>query len=260
MSYSPGLPSVRFNKVAEVGLVFWIIKMMSTTVGETGADFLIFKLHWGLVITSLVMLFPLLLCLFTQIRSTGYRHWLYWLTVVLVSIAGTLITDLLTDHWHVPLVLSSSVFSILLVLIFIIWYKEEKDLSIRTINTRQREIFYWSAILVTFALGTAVGDWVSESLGWGYLVAAIIFSGLILATATAHYGFKVNAIICFWIAYILTRPLGASMGDYLSHSVKKGGLGLGTVNTSLVFLLIIVALVAYLTFTDKPNAQQTSTQ
>lgn len=244
---SPNSP----NKVAEVTLVFWAIKMMSTTMGETGADFLIFKLHWGLIITSCVMVLPLLVVLLAQIQIRTYQHWLYWMAVVLVSIVGTLITDMLTDYCHVPLALSSSLFSVLLITVFIMWYRQEGTLSIRSVNTWKRELFYWLTILITFALGTALGDWISEGLNWGYLVATSIFTLLILLVAIAHYRFKVNTITCFWIAYVLTRPLGASIGDLLSHSAKKGGFGFGTTNTSLVFLIIIIALVMYLTIVDK---------
>jgi uncharacterized membrane-anchored protein len=225
--------------------------MLSTTMGETGADYLIFKLHWGLWLTTAVMLVPLVIALWAQLRAVQYRHWLYWLCVVLVSIVGTLITDNLTDHLQVPLWLSSLAFSLLLAGIFYIWYAQERSLSISTINTKRREFFYWLAILATFALGTALGDWVAEEMRWGYKVAAYIFGGLITLTALARFGFKLNSVACFWVAYIFTRPLGASCGDFLSHSVKKGGLGFGTTNTSLVFLLIIVVLVAYLSWRDR---------
>jgi len=244
-------PSSLINKVADVSAIFWIIKILSTTMGETGADYLIFKLHWGLWLTSALMGTLLSVVLIAQVHSKRYHHWLYWLTVVLVSIFGTLITDNLTDHLHVPLWLSSLAFSLLLMATFYIWYQQEHTLSIATINTRRREIFYWLAILTTFALGTAVGDWVAEDMDWGYKIAAYLFGLLILLTAIARVGFKANTVLCFWAAYVLTRPLGASLGDYLSHSVKKGGMGFGTTNTSLIFLMIIIVLVTYLTMKDK---------
>lgn len=236
MASKPVSPtSMPINKVAEVGLVFWVIKMLSTTMGETGADYLIFKLHWGLWLTSAFMGALLGVILAAQLRSASYRQWLYWLTVVMVSIFGTLITDNLTDHLHVPLWLSSLVFSVLLIATFYSWFQQERTLSIAAINNPRREMFYWLAILTTFALGTALGDWVAEDMDWGYKMAAYIFGGLILLTAIARFGFKLNAVLCFWVAYILTRPLGASVGDFLSHSAKKGGLGFGVTNTSLVF-------------------------
>lgn len=238
--------SERFiNKVPEVTLVFWLIKMMSTTVGETAADFLIFNLHLGLSMTSLLMGGVLIVTLLIQLLSTRYVPWKYWLAVVLVSIFGTLITDNLTDQVGVPLAVSTGVFTVLLMTTFRVWYVQEKTLSIRAIDTRKRELFYWSAILVTFALGTAAGDWVSEGMDIGYMHATLLFGGLIAATAVAFYWFRINAVLAFWITYVLTRPLGASIGDWLSQSEKHGGLGLGVTNTSLVFFACIILLVIY---------------
>lgn len=245
------------NKVASVGIIFWIIKMMSTTVGETGADFLIFKLYWGLVITSLVMLIPLVAVLALQIYVRSYYHGLYWAAVVLVSIVGTLITDLLTDYAHVPLPISSIFFSIVLVSILALWFKQERTLSIQTINTKRREGFYWAAILITFALGTALGDWVSEYMNLGYAAGILLFGGMIVLVAIGHYGLRMQAVTSFWMAYILTRPLGASVGDYLSHSKHKGGLGFGTVNTSLIFMAVIFLLVILLIYIDQSNSKNT---
>ncbi|MFZ5380744.1 hypothetical protein ACOY98_19105 [Aeromonas hydrophila] len=213
------------NKVPEVTLTFWLIKMMSTTVGETAADFLIFNLHLGLTVTSLLMGVLLIVTLLIQVRATGYAPWKYWLAVVLVSIFGTLVTDNLTDQVGVPLAISTSVFTVVLLATFRVWYAQEKTLSIRSIDTRKRELFYWAAILVTFALGTAAGDWVSEGLNMGYMNATLLFGSLIAVIAIAHYWFRMNTVLAFWIVYVLTRPLGASIGDWLSQSEKHGGLG-----------------------------------
>ncbi|MCX4071084.1 COG4705 family protein [Aeromonas caviae] len=237
-----------FNKVPEVTLIFWIIKMMSTTVGETAADYLIFNLHFGLSLTSVLMGLLLVATLFLQVRAPKYEPWRYWLAVVLVSIFGTLITDNLTDQVGVPLWLSTTVFTVLLLITFAIWFRHEGTLSIRAINTLAREKFYWLAILVTFALGTAAGDWVSEGMNIGYLNSVLLFSGLIALTALAHWGFKINVVLTFWIAYILTRPLGASIGDLLSQSSKHGGLGYGAMAVSELFFVCIITLVGYLTW------------
>lgn len=234
------------NKVPKVTLVFWVIKMMSTTVGETAADFLIFKLHFGLIGTSGIALAWLILALVVQFQSNRYVPWKYWANVVLISIFGTLVTDTMTDHLHLPLQLSSIFFALVLALVFILWFKREHSLSIMEINTPHREAYYWVAILFTFALGTAVGDWVSESIGLGYLKSALLFGILLFAVGVAWMNFKVNTVACFWVAYILTRPFGASCGDLLSKSVNHGGLGIGNTLTSAVFLAVIVALVAYL--------------
>lgn len=231
------------NKVPEVTLYFWIIKIMATTVGETGADFLSVKLHFGLSGTSLVMSVLLLAALFLQIRARRYVPSLYWITVVLVSVVGTLITDTLTDTLGISLVVTTIVFSAALAATFSAWFASEKTLSIHTIVTAKRELFYWAAILFTFALGTAAGDLMAERLHLGYALSACIFGALIAAVTFAYYAFKMNAILAFWIAYVLTRPFGASWGDLLSQPAANGGLGLGTTATSAAFLAVIVSLV-----------------
>ncbi|MEO8718377.1 MAG: hypothetical protein ABI423_09180 [Burkholderiales bacterium] len=239
------------NKVPEVTLYFWIIKVMATTVGETAADFLAVRLHLGLVLTQLVMGVLLVAALFAQVRLRKYVPWIYWVAVVLISVVGTLITDNLVDKLGVPLPVTTAAFGAALAATFIVWYLREKTLSIRTIVTRQRELSYWAAVLFTFALGTAAGDLMAEGLNLGYATSGLIFGAMIGATALAHYVFKANAVLTFWIAYILTRPFGASFGDLLSQPLANGGLGLGTVSTSAIFLSVITALVWYLTATRR---------
>jgi uncharacterized membrane-anchored protein len=235
------------NKVPEVILYFWIIKIMCTTVGETAADFLNVNLHFGLTNTSLVMGFFLAIFLVMQLRSKKYIPWLYWVVVVLVSIVGTLITDNLVDNFGIALETTTIAYSLALFATFLLWYAKEKTLSVHTIVTRQRELFYWAAILFTFALGTAAGDWVAEGLSLGYANSTLMFAGMIAIVTITYYRFRANAILAFWIAYILTRPLGASFGDYLSQPVGNGGLGLGTTYTNAGFLTAILAMVIYLT-------------
>jgi uncharacterized membrane-anchored protein len=230
-----------------ITLFFWVIKILATTVGETGADYLIFNLHFGLPATSWIMGVLLAAVLTAQIRTRRYTPWLYWISVVAVSIVGTLITDNLTDNLGVPLLASTIGFGIALIATFVLWYRVEGSLSIHSIASVRRELFYWAAILFTFALGTAAGDLLAESVGLGYATSALIFAGAIALIATGYYGFRLNGVLAFWLAYIATRPLGASMGDFLSQPVADGGLGLGTVATSALFLTAITALVAYLT-------------
>jgi uncharacterized membrane-anchored protein len=241
----------RLNKVPEVTVYFWIIKILCTTVGETAADFLSTNLKLGLTKTTLVMGVVLIVTMFFQFRARKYVPGIYWLTVVLISIVGTLITDNLTDNLGVSLTTTTIVFGVVLVATFATWYASEKTLSIHTIYTTRRETFYWAAILFTFALGTAAGDLVSEKLNLGYPLAAFIFGALIAIVACAHFGFKLNAVLAFWVAYILTRPFGASVGDYLSQARGDGGLGLGTVVTSALFLVTILGLVTYLAITRR---------
>jgi len=211
---APSLGRQVLNKVPEVTLYFWIIKILATTVGETAADFLNTNLKLGLTNTTYVMGSLLLITLFFQFRFKKYVPGVYWLAVVLISVVGTLITDNLTDNFGVALVTTTIVFAIALAVTFAVWYAREKTLSIHTIFTTRREVFYWFAILFTFALGTAAGDLAAERINLGYWLSAVMFGAMIGVVAIAHFRFKLNAILAFWIAYILTRPLGASLGDY----------------------------------------------
>jgi uncharacterized membrane-anchored protein len=239
------LSATLLNKVPEVTLAFWAIKIMATTVGETGADYLAVHVGLGTTVTGAIMAALLVAALLVQISSRHYVPWIYWLTVVLVSVVGTQITDALTDKLDVSLYVSTAVFAVILAAIFAIWYATERTLSIHTIVTRRRELFYWAAILFTFALGTAAGDLATEALNLGFRVGVLVFAALIAAITAAYY-VGANAVLTFWLAYILTRPLGASLGDLMSQSRPNGGLGLGTVNTSIAFLLVIAVLVGLL--------------
>jgi uncharacterized membrane-anchored protein len=240
------------NKVPEVTIFFWIIKIMCTTVGETAADYLNVNLGAGLTKTTYVTGALLIVLLAVQFRLRRYVPGVYWSVVVVISVFGTLITDNMTDNYNISLTTSTIVFAIALAAIFAIWYAVERTLSIHTIFTTRREAFYWLAILFTFALGTAAGDLSAEKFDLGYAVSILIFGGLIAAVTVGHYAFGMNAVLSFWLAYILTRPLGASIGDEMSqNSHKYGGLGLGTTGTSYIFLGCILILVVYLSITRK---------
>ena len=238
------------NKVPEITLLFWIIKVLCTTVGETFADFLNVNLNFGLTGTSVVMGVLLLIALVFQFRSKKYVPSIYWITVVFISVFGTLVTDILTDSIGVPLEVTTIFFSVMLMLTFAVWYWKEKTLSIHSIFTKRREVFYWLTILFTFALGTASGDLIAESLGLGYLVTGIIVT-VVIASIIVAQRLKLNSVLSFWIIYIMTRPLGASIGDLLSQPTKYGGLGLGATVTSAIFLTGILAVVLYFTFSKK---------
>jgi uncharacterized membrane-anchored protein len=237
------------NKVPEVTLYFWLIKILCTTVGETFADYLNETLGFGLTNTTIVMGAAFLVLLAVQFRARQYVPWIYWSTVVLISVFGTLITDNLTDGHGVPTTTTTPIFAALLAVTFLAWYLVERTLSIHSIRTPRREAFYWLAILFTFALGTAGGDMLSEQLGMGYPTAVLIFAGAIAVVCAARWGLGAGPILSFWLAYILTRPLGASIGDYMSQPRKDGALGLGTTATSVIFLGAIFALVVFLTVT-----------
>jgi uncharacterized membrane-anchored protein len=239
------------NKVPEVTLYFWIIKILCTTVGETAADYLNVNLNMGLTNTTYVMGSLLIVVLAFQFRARRYIPGLYWLAVVLISVVGTLITDNLVDNFGVPLQTTTIAFSIALAVTFAIWFASERTLSIHTIVTSRRESFYWLAILFTFALGTAAGDLAAEKWGLGYGKSILVFAAMIAVVAFGHFAFKLNAVLAFWVAYILTRPLGASIGDWTSQPPKSGGLGIGTTGTSMIFLGTILVLVVYLTVTRR---------
>ena len=235
-----------FNKVPEVTAIFWAIKIMATTVGETGADYLIFQWGLGLPMTSALMAVVLAGILWLQFRQDRYRPWIYWLAVTMVSVVGALITDSLVDTYGVPLPVTMAVFAVALIATFAIWYARERTLSIHAIDTPSREGFYWLAILFTFARGTAAGDLMAERLGLGYLSSTLLFGAGIAVVAALWRLDIIGPVTGFWLAYVLTRPLGASFGDLLSQPVTNGGLGLGTVVTSWFFLAAILVLVAYL--------------
>lgn len=262
MTESQTLSRQMLNKVPEITIFFWIIKILATTVGETFADFLNVNLGLGLTVTSIVMSAFLTVALFVQFRMKRYVPGIYWLAVVFISVVGTLITDNLTDAMGVPLLTSTLAFTALLLATFGAWFASERTLSIHSIFTTRREAFYWGAILFTFALGTAGGDYMAETLNLGYWKSALIFGGMIGIVTAGHYISKSllasehkrqtsNAVLAFWLAYILTRPLGASIGDYMSQPTADGGLGLGTTVTSVIFLSAILGLVAFLTLTKK---------
>lgn len=232
------------NRVPEVTISFWIIKVLATTVGETGADYLANTIDPVVAYALIGVAF--LAAITGQLRARQYTPWLYWLTVVLISVVGTLITDGLTDGLAISLFTSTAVFVAALIATFAAWYASERTLSIHTIVTAKRERFYWAAILFTFALGTAAGDLIAEQLAVGYGLSVLAFGAMIAAVALAHYGLKLNAVLAFWIAYILTRPLGASLGDLLSQAKDGGGIGLGAMETSGLFLAGIVGLVVFM--------------
>ena len=239
----------RHSKVPGLTLAFWIIKIMSTTVGETGADFLAVNAGWGLGKTTALMAALLGLALTLQLKTRGYTPWAYWLTVVLVSVVGTQITDLLTDGLGLSLYLSTAAFTLTLATIFASWYRVEHSLSVHDISSRRRELYYWSAILCTFALGTAAGDLSTEVLGLGFMWGALAY-GALIAMVCAAWRFGGNAVLTFWLAYILTRPFGAALGDLLTQARASGGLGMDAMWISALFLALIVALVSTAQFSQ----------
>lgn len=236
-----------YNRVPQVTWDFWLVKLLAVTVGETAADLINTSLGLGLTKTSLIMSVFLIAALVAQFRQQRYVPSIYWLTVVLVSVVGTLITDNFIDNLGWSFTPITLMFSIALAATFAVWYAVEKTLSIHSIYTFRREAFYWLAILFTFALGTSAGDQLAEGLGAGFLLSGLMYAAVIAVIAGLFYGGKMNGILAFWLAYIITRPMGASFGDFLSQPTANGGLGLGTVVTSLLFFAAIGATVIYMT-------------
>ncbi|OOY27790.1 hypothetical protein BMI90_11320 [Thioclava sp. L04-15] len=235
------------SRVPEVTPGFWLIKLMAVTMGETAADFLAVNLGLGLTATTILMSAILALVMRWQFSQRRYVPAVYWSAVVLISIVGTLITDNMTDNLGIPLIDSTVAFTLLLGGTFAAWFASERSLSIHEIYTTKREGFYWLAILFTFALGTAVGDLISEQFGIGYLGTGILFGLIIASLAAGYVTFRLDGLWAFWLCYIFTRPLGASFGDLLSQPLDYGGLGFGTIPTSLGFLVVIAITVAAMT-------------
>ncbi|GAC1648889.1 MAG: membrane protein [Gemmatimonadaceae bacterium] len=251
-----------FNKVPAVTIVFWLIKIFATTVGETAADVLSTTFHLGLVITSYVMGALLLVALIVQIRAKRYVPSLYWVAVVFISVVGTLISDNLVENLGATLAVTTVIFSAALTAVFLWWYFSERTLSVHTISTVRRELFYWAAILFTFSLGTSGGDLLSERMGLGYARSLLVFAAGIAAVYALYRVRVLNGVLAFWIAYILTRPLGASAGDLLTQAPADGGLGIGRLAISAVILLAVIILVAYLSVEERkhpPSAISAST-
>lgn len=243
--------SSRWSRVPEVTLYFWIIKLLATTVGETAGDFLSQTLGLGLARTTVAMSVVLAVALVGHFSLRRYTPSAYWFVVVLLSIVGTLVTDSLVDDLGVPLGWTTGMFSLALLGTFGAWYGRERTLSIHAIDTAPREAFYWLAILFTFAVGTAAGDLLAERLEVGYWQSAALFAAAMATVLGARRFLRLPAVPAFWALYILTRPLGASVGDWLSQSRDDGGLGLGTIATSGLFLAVIAAVVAFLARTGR---------
>lgn len=239
------------NRVPKVTADFWLIKLMAVTMGETAADYLNVRIGLGLTTTSVLMSAILAGALVWQFTQKKYVPASYWLSVVLISIVGTLITDNLVDNFNVPLLDTAIFFAIALAATFLLWFQAERTLSIHSIFTNRREAFYWLAILFTFALGTAAGDLVAEKFALGYLATGVLFGMIILSLSIGYFFLGLDAILSFWLVYILTRPLGASFGDLLSRPAQYGGLGFGTIVTSCVFLGAIAIIVVYMTVTHE---------
>jgi uncharacterized membrane-anchored protein len=237
------------RKVPQVTLIFWVIKILSTGMGETTSDYLVRTIDPVVAVMIGAVCFAAALIL--QLAVRRYVPWIYWLAVVMVAIFGTMVADVLHIVFHIPYVVSTVFFAIALTAVFAVWYATEKTLSIHTINTRRRELFYWATVITTFALGTAVGDMTATTLQLGYFASGVLFAVLFALPALGYWLFGLNEIFAFWFAYIVTRPLGASFADWLGRPVNAGGVGIGTGVVSLALAVVIAILVGYLTITNQ---------
>ena len=237
------------RKVPEVTIYFWIIKLLTTAMGETTSDYLVRNLNP--IIAVAIGGIGLAVALILQLTVRRYVAWIYWLAVAMVAIFGTMAADVIHVELGIPYLASTASFTVALAIIFVIWYANEKTLSIHSISTRRRELFYWAAVITTFALGTAAGDMTATTLGLGYFSSGVLFAVLIALPALGYRLFGLNEIFAFWFAYILTRPLGASFADWMGKSQSVGGVGLGTGQVSLGLAILIIGFVGYLTVTRK---------
>ena len=235
------------NRVARLGVLFWVIKILSTTVGETAADYFSVNLNLGLIVTAIIMGVITIGVTYWNFKQKKYYPPSYWLLIVMMSIEGTLITDFLVEKLNISILILDVVFSIAMILLFYFWYKKEHTLSIHSINNDKREKFYWWIVLTTFALGTGVGDTVSEHFNFGYLHSLILFGSIFILAGVLTYYKVISGVLAFWIAFIVTRPIGASLGDLLIQPPKNGGLGISLMIVNIIFFVIIIACVAYLT-------------
>ncbi len=236
-------------KVPEITVLFWIIKLLTTAMGESTSDYLVH--HIDPVIAVILGGIGFIIAMFLQLSVQKYVAWIYWLTVTMVAIFGTMTADVVHIVFGVPYLISTIAFVIILAIIFVIWHKTEKTLSIHSIFTPRRELFYWATVIVTFALGTATGDMTAITFNLGYLASGVMFAILFVIPLFARKIFSVNEVLAFWASYIVTRPFGASFADWFGRTPDMGGIGFGTGRTSIVLAIIIILFVGYLTATRK---------
>jgi uncharacterized membrane-anchored protein len=240
----PASARVLANKVPQITLLFWVAKVLTTGMGETASDYLVTTIDPVLAVAAAFVVLVALLVL--QLTRRRYVPTVYWATVAMVSVFGTMAADVVHVELGVPYAVSTAAFAVMLAVVFVVWWLVERDLSIHAITTRRRELFYWATVLVTFALGTAAGDWTATVLGLGYLASGIVFLACIAVPAIAYGVFRAAPIVTFWAAYVITRPLGASFADWIGVSPERGGLGLGTGPITLILLAGLVLAVTFM--------------
>ncbi len=241
------------RKVPEITAIFWIIKLLTTAMGESTTDYLVFQINPYVAVVFGCL--GLVVALTLQLRVRRYIPWVYWLAVVMVAIFGTMAADVAHIVLGIPYLVSTVCFAAALAIIFVIWYVNEKTLSIHTIYNGRRELFYWATVMATFALGTAAGDMTASTLHLGYFPSFVLFAVLFALPALAYWLFGLNGTVAFWFAYVVTRPLGASFADWMGKSYL-GGLGLSDKKVALVLTVLIIGFVGYVTITHKDRKSE----
>jgi uncharacterized membrane-anchored protein len=244
------------RKVPEITVFFWLTKLLTTALGESTSDYLVFKINPYLAVALGGVGFAIALIIQFIVRK--YIAWVYWLAVAMVAVFGTMAADAIHIQLGVPYILSTIFFAAALTVIFKVWHQTEHTLSIHSINFRRREVFYWTTVMATFALGTAAGDLTAITLGLGYFSSGLLFAGLIVLPAVAYWKFGLNETLAFWTAYVLTRPLGASFADWMGKGHAVGGLGLGDLPVSAVLAILISISVGYMTFSRRETRLETA--
>jgi uncharacterized membrane-anchored protein len=252
----PNLTAPMLRKVPEITIFFWLVKLFTTAFGESISDYLVFRINPYIAVALGGTAFAIALIIQFTVRQ--YIAWVYWLAVAMVAVFGTMAADAIHIQLRVSYIVSTLFFAVTLAIVFRVWHRTEKTLSIHSINTPRRELFYWATVAATFALGTAAGDLTAISFGLGYLSAGLLFAGLIALPAIAYWKFGLNEILTFWLAYVLTRPLGASFADWMGKPHSAGGLGLGDLPVSAALAILIIVFVGYMTFSKRESKLETT--
>ncbi|MBH2036093.1 MAG: hypothetical protein I8H73_24800 [Pseudomonadales bacterium] len=233
------------NKLPEITLAFWVMKICATTLGETAGDLLSMTLNVGYAMSSLILISAFLVTLGLQLFSKSHNPVLYWIVILATSTAGTTMSDFMDRTLGLGYATGSLILISMLIAIFAIWHLSEKSLSVNSIHTTKGELFYWTAILISNTLGTALGDYLADDSGLGFAGGALLIGSAIAVVVLAKFYTRISTVLLFWVAFVLTRPFGATLGDFLTKTHEKGGLDFGTVGSSLVLAAVLVVLVAF---------------